>query len=74
MFVMKTAYKDRAYPSKEQKAKLDRQMFLAKNLYNSFLKNQKRIAKKQENACRIQNKHMTYTDKEKEAELQTYLQ
>ncbi|MEM3215553.1 MAG: zinc ribbon domain-containing protein [Candidatus Micrarchaeaceae archaeon] len=41
MIVMKTAYKYRAYPSKEQKAKLDSQMFLAKNLYNLLLEKSK---------------------------------
>ena len=37
MAVMKTAYRFRSYPSKEQKARLDRQMFLAKELYNLLL-------------------------------------
>ncbi|MEM3181478.1 MAG: helix-turn-helix domain-containing protein, partial [Candidatus Micrarchaeaceae archaeon] len=41
MIVMKTAYKYRAYPSREQKAKLDSQMFLAKNLYNLLLEKSK---------------------------------
>ncbi|MEM3245562.1 MAG: helix-turn-helix domain-containing protein [Candidatus Micrarchaeaceae archaeon] len=41
---MKTAYKYRAYPSKEQKAKLDRQMLLAK-IPAILLKNQKHITK-----------------------------
>ena len=35
--VMKTAYKYRAYPSKEQKELLNRQMFLSKELYNMLL-------------------------------------
>ena len=34
---MKTAYKYRAYPSKEQKATLNRQMSLSKELYNLLL-------------------------------------
>jgi putative transposase len=38
---MKTAYKYRAYPSKEQKEILDRQMFLAKELYNLLLEKSK---------------------------------
>ena len=37
MVTMKTAYKYRAYPSKEQKARLNRQMFLSKQLYNLLL-------------------------------------
>ncbi|MEM3245330.1 MAG: helix-turn-helix domain-containing protein [Candidatus Micrarchaeaceae archaeon] len=53
MVAMKTAYKYRAYPSKEQKAKLDRQMFLAKNLYNSFLKNQSVLQRNRKDAYRI---------------------
>ena len=38
---MKTAYKYRAYPSKEQKAILNRQMFLAKEPYNMLLEKSK---------------------------------
>ncbi|MEM0147687.1 MAG: helix-turn-helix domain-containing protein [Candidatus Micrarchaeaceae archaeon] len=38
---MKTAYKYRAYPPRMQKAKLDRQMLLAKNLYNLILEKSK---------------------------------
>ena len=41
MVVMKTAYKYRAYPSKEQKGILNRQMFLAKELYNLLLEKSK---------------------------------
>ena len=41
MVVMKTAYKYRAYPSKEQKEILNRQMFLAKELYNLLLEKSK---------------------------------
>jgi putative transposase len=41
MVVMKTAYKYRAYPSKEQKEILDRQMFLSKELYNLLLEKSK---------------------------------
>ena len=41
MGVMKTAYKYRAYPSKEQKATLNRQMLLAKELYNLLLEKSK---------------------------------
>ena len=41
MVVMKTAYKYRAYPSKEQKATLNRQMLLAKELYNLLLEKSK---------------------------------
>ncbi|MCL4373821.1 MAG: transposase [Candidatus Marsarchaeota archaeon] len=38
---MKTAYKYRVYPSKEQKEILNRQMFLAKELYNLLLEKSK---------------------------------
>ena len=38
---MKTAYKYRAYPSKEQTETLNRQMFLAKELYNLLLEKPK---------------------------------
>ena len=38
---MKTAYKYRAYPSKEQKEMLNHQMFLAKGLYNLLLEKSK---------------------------------
>ena len=41
MVAMKTAYKYRAYPSKEQKEILNRQMFLAKELYNLLLETSK---------------------------------
>jgi putative transposase len=41
MVVMKTAYRYRAYPSKEQKEILDRQMFLSKELYNLLLEKSK---------------------------------
>ena len=41
MVAMKTAYKYRAYPSKEQKATLNRQMFLSKELYNLLLEKSK---------------------------------
>ena len=41
MVFMKTAYKYRAYPSKEQKETLNRQMFLAKELYNLLLEKSK---------------------------------
>ena len=41
MVVMKTAYKYRAYPSKDQKEILNRQMFLSKELYNMLLKKSK---------------------------------
>ena len=41
MVVMKTAYKYRAYPSKEQKEILNRQLFLSKELYNMLLKKSK---------------------------------
>ena len=41
MVVMKTAYKYRVYPSKEQKEILNRQMFLAKELYNLLLEKSK---------------------------------
>ena len=41
MVVMETAYKYRAYPSKEQKELLNRQMFLAKELYNMLLEKSK---------------------------------
>ncbi len=37
MVKMKRAYKYRAYPSKEQQEKLNRQMFLSKQLYNLLL-------------------------------------
>ncbi len=39
--VMKTAYKYRAYPSKEQKEILNRQMLLSKELYNLLLEKSK---------------------------------
>ncbi|MEM3245905.1 MAG: helix-turn-helix domain-containing protein [Candidatus Micrarchaeaceae archaeon] len=48
IIVMKTAYKYRAYPSKEQKAKLGRQMFLAKELYNLLLEKSKAYYKEAE--------------------------
>ena len=38
---MKTAYKYRAYPSKEEKETLNRQMFLSKELYNLLLEKSK---------------------------------
>ncbi|MEM3781681.1 MAG: helix-turn-helix domain-containing protein, partial [Candidatus Micrarchaeaceae archaeon] len=38
---MKTAYKYRAYPSMDQKAKLDSQTFIAKNLYALLLEKSK---------------------------------
>ena len=38
---MKTAYKYRAYPSKEQKETLNRQMFLSKEIYNLLLEKSK---------------------------------
>ena len=41
MTVMKTAYKYRAYPSNEQTETLNRQMFLAKELYNLLLEKSK---------------------------------
>ena len=41
MVVMKAAYKYRAYPSKEQKATLNRQMLLSKELYNQLLEKSK---------------------------------
>ena len=45
MAAMKTAYKYRAYPSKEQKETLDHQMFLAKELYNLLLEKSKEYYK-----------------------------
>ena len=41
MAFMKTAYKYRAYPSKEQKETLNHQMFLARELYNLLLEKSK---------------------------------
>ncbi len=41
MVVMKSAYKFRAYPSKEQKAILNRQMYLSKEIYNLLLEKSK---------------------------------
>ena len=41
MIVMKTAYEYRAYPSKKQKELLNRQMFLAKELYNMLIEKSK---------------------------------
>ena len=41
MVIMKTAYKYRAYPSKKQKELLNRQMFLAKELYNMLIEKSK---------------------------------
>ena len=41
MVVMKTAYKYRVYPSKEQKEILNRQLFLSKELYNMLLEKSK---------------------------------
>ena len=41
MVAMKTTYKYRAYPSKEQKEILNRQMFLSKELYNLLLESSK---------------------------------
>ena len=41
MVVMKTAYKYRSYPSKEQKKLLNHQMLLAKELYNLLLEKSK---------------------------------
>ena len=46
--IVKRAYKFRAYPSKEQKAKLDWQMFLAKELYNLLLEKSKSYYKETE--------------------------
>ena len=37
MVAVKTTYKYRAYPSKEQKVTLNRQMFFSKELYNMLL-------------------------------------
>ena len=45
MVVMKTAYKYRAYPSKEQKETLNRQMYLSKDLYNLLLEKSKEYYK-----------------------------
>ena len=45
MVVLKTAYKYRAYPSKEQKETLNRQMFLSKDLYNLLLEKSKEYYK-----------------------------
>ena len=44
MTVMKTAYKYRAYPSNEQTETLNRQMFLAKELYNLLLEKSKGLS------------------------------
>ena len=41
MVVMKTAYKYRSYPSKEQKKLINHQMLLAKELYNLLLEKSK---------------------------------
>ncbi len=41
MVILKQAYKFRAYPSKEQKAVLNRQMLLCKELYNNLLEKAK---------------------------------
>ena len=41
MVKMQTAYKYRAYPSKDTQSVLNRQMFLAKELYNSLLEKSK---------------------------------
>ncbi|ASI13906.1 IS200/IS605 family transposase OrfB [Candidatus Mancarchaeum acidiphilum] len=46
MFCMKTAYEYRAYPSKEQKGTLNRQMYLSKELYNLLLEKSKSYYKK----------------------------
>ncbi len=41
MVTMEKAYKYRAYPAKEQQCKINRQMFLAKQLYNILLEKSK---------------------------------
>ena len=41
MVILKKTYKFRAYPSKEQKTILNRQMLLAKELYNLLLEKSK---------------------------------
>ncbi len=41
MVAMKTAYKYRAYPSKVQKETLNRQMFIAKEIYNLLIEKSK---------------------------------
>ena len=45
MAIVKTTYKYRAYPSKEHKEILNRQMFLAKELYNMLLEKSKAYQK-----------------------------
>ena len=45
MVAVKTTYKYRAYPSKEQKVTLNRQMFLSKELYNMLLEKSKEYYK-----------------------------
>jgi len=45
MVVMKSAYKYRAYPSKEQQTTLNRQMYLSKELYNILLEKSKEYYK-----------------------------
>lgn len=41
MVVMKTVYKYRAYPLKEQKEMFNRQMFIANELYNLLFEKSK---------------------------------
>lgn len=43
--VVKTTYKYRAYPSKEQQAILDHQMYLSKEIYNLLLEKSKEYYK-----------------------------
>ena len=45
MVAMEKAYKFRAYPAKEQQHKINRQMFLAKQLYNMLLEKSKQYFK-----------------------------
>ncbi len=45
MVILKSAYEYRAYPSKEQKEILNKQMYLSKELYNRLLEQSKKYYK-----------------------------
>ena len=58
MVIMKTAYRYHAYPSIEQKEILNRQMFLAEEIYNMILEKSKAYHKetgKNLTKCRMNN-------------------
>ncbi|MCL4375626.1 helix-turn-helix domain-containing protein, partial [Candidatus Marsarchaeota archaeon] len=67
MVIMKTAYKYHAYPSIEQKEILNRQMFLAKEIYNMLLEKSKAYHKETgKNMTRYRmNNWLTQIKKEK---------